>query len=108
MTGRRRCGLSDALGWRGDGHHAAGCFVVEDDTVEVVLESGEPIERGPGDVIGELSVLADTVRSARVTAVPEAQCLAISRDDVLTLLDGELTIAVTMLEAVARRLIDVT
>jgi CRP/FNR family transcriptional regulator len=90
------------------GHPAAGCFVVLDGTVEVVLGSGRTIERGPGEVIGELSVLTDTVRSARVHALTDAHCIAISRDDVLALIEREPSVAVGMLKAVAQRLVEMT
>jgi CRP/FNR family transcriptional regulator len=90
------------------GHPAAGCFVVLDGSVEVVLGSGDTIGRGPGDVIGELSVLTDTVRSARVHALSDVTCLAIARDDMMGLVESEPGVAVGLLKTVARRLIEVT
>lgn len=90
------------------GHPAAGCFVILEGMVAVTLSSGESVERGAGDVIGELSVLTDAVRSARVHAVSDVRCLAIARDDLLDLVHREPSVAVAMLTAVARRLAEIT
>lgn len=90
------------------GQPATGCFIVLDGTVRVEPASGSPIERGPGDFFGELSVLIDTPRTARVVAVSPVEGLAIGRDDLVSLLEHRPAIALAMLREVARRLADVT
>lgn len=48
------------------GHAGSGMFLLEEGTVSVELPSG-PVELGPGEFFGELSILADDVlRTARV------------------------------------------
>ena len=90
------------------GHPAAGCFVILAGDVVVDLPSGESIERGPGDFFGELSVLTDATRTARVHATTDVRCLAIARDDLMRIVESEPTIAVAMLKTLAARLAAVT
>lgn len=88
------------------GQPAAGCFVVLDGTARVTVPDGSVFERGPGEFFGELSVLTEAPRSARVMAASDMRCLAIRRDDLLGLLEEEPTISLSMLKAVAARLVE--
>jgi CRP-like cAMP-binding protein len=90
------------------GHAATGVFVIEEGTVRVDLKDGSHIERGPGDSVGELAVLAEIPRTARVVTTTDVRALAIRRDDLTSLLHEEPSIAVAMLRSVARRLADVS
>ncbi len=86
----------------------AGLFIIEEGTVEVWVPDGPVIERGPGDFVGELSLLTDTPRTARVSCSSHVIGLAISRQDLMELLDREPSIAVAMLGELARRLVEMT
>ena len=90
------------------GHPGNGAFVIEEGTVDVDIPGGIRKTRGPGDVLGELAVLADTTRSARVIAASPLKVLAIRRDDLRQLLQEEPSIAIALLEQIAHRLADTT
>lgn len=85
----------------------AGLFVIEEGTV-VVEVPGHHIELGPGESFGELSLLTDHERAARVRAKSEIKCLAISRHDFQSILASEPGLAIHMLRALAKRLVEFT
>jgi CRP-like cAMP-binding protein len=86
------------------GQPGLGLFIIEEGTVSVHLPSGGHLERGPGDFVGELALLTDTTRTARVTCTSPVRGLAISRIDFEELLVREPTIGLHMLSELARRL----
>ena len=90
------------------GQPGTGVFIVREGEVRVDRPDGEHVDLGPGAFFGELAVLAEVSRTARVSALTDLRCLAISRNDLLGLLDREPTVAVSMLREVARRLAEVT
>ena len=90
------------------GQAGAGVFIIEDGEVRVDRPHGEQADLGPGAFFGELAVLAEVPRTARVSAVTDLRCLAISRNDLVELLDRRPAVAVSMLSEVARRLAEVT
>ncbi|HET9250443.1 MAG TPA: cyclic nucleotide-binding domain-containing protein, partial [Actinomycetota bacterium] len=59
---------------------------------------------GPGEFFGELALLTDHPRNARVRAKTPVKCLAISRSDFQKLLEEEPEIAVAMLPTLAQRI----
>jgi CRP-like cAMP-binding protein len=82
----------------------SGLFVIEEGTV-VVEMADRSIELGPGEFVGELALLDDSIRHvARVHAGTAIRCLAIRRDDFNDLLESEPKMAVMMLRVLARRL----
>lgn len=85
----------------------SGMFVIEEGTV-VAHTARRDIEMGPGDCFGELSLLTDRVRTARVQAKTPVKCLAIARADFLKLVETEPKMAVGLLEILASRLADAT
>jgi CRP/FNR family transcriptional regulator, cyclic AMP receptor protein len=90
------------------GQAGTGVFIIEKGAVRIDLPDGTRLERGPGDFFGELSVLADTPRAARVMAIEPLKALAIRRDDLLALLEDEPAMALAMLRELARRLAEAT
>jgi CRP-like cAMP-binding protein len=85
----------------------SGMFVVKEGTVAVDLRGGTSIELGPGEFVGELTLLVpDAHRVGRVRALTEVRCLAIGREDFARLLHAEPQLAVAMLPVLARRLFD--
>lgn len=86
------------------GQPGSGLFVIEDGTVEVDMPDSAVVELGPGEFFGEAALLTDSPRNARVRALTDVRCLAISRHVFMLLLDAQPRIAATMLPIVARRL----
>jgi len=86
-----------------EGDRGSGMFVILDGTVTVEWRGGS-VELGPGDFFGELTLLAPGgTRIARVRASSHVTCLAIARDDALSLVESEPSVALAMLKEIARR-----
>ena len=86
------------------GQPGTGLFIIEEGTVEVDLPDGGTVELGPGEFVGEVALLTDSPRNARVRARSDVRCLAIERRTFDLLLDAQPSMAVAMLPVVARRL----
>ena len=84
----------------------SGMFVITEGSVEVDLPGGTTVTLGPGEFAGELSILADVERSARVRALVEVRGFAIARPAFEQLLREHPAIAVAMLPVLAKRLAD--
>ena len=89
------------------GQPGSGMFVITEGTVEVLRRRGRTITLGPGEFVGELALLADVERVARVRATTAVKGLAISRAAFGELLREEPRIAVAMLPTLVRRLVAV-
>ncbi len=88
------------------GQPGTGMFMIVEGTATVELP-GRKVELGPSEFVGELSLLTDEPqRSVRVCSASELRCLTLSRSDFVELLESEPKIAVAMLSALARRLLD--
>ena len=85
------------------GQPGSGMFVLEEGTVEVQTPDGRSWELGAGEFFGELALLTDDPRKARVRAKTAVRCLAISRSDFQELLKEEPEIALAMLPRLAER-----
>jgi len=85
------------------GQPGSGMFVLEEGTVEVQTPDGRRWELGPGEFFGELALLTDQPRNARIQAKTSVRCLAISRLDFQKLLREEPDIALAMLPRLAQR-----
>jgi CRP-like cAMP-binding protein len=86
------------------GQPGSGMVVILDGTVEVDVPNASPVRLGPGEFFGELSLLADTNRLARVRAAAPVRGIAIDRTAFLELLHDEPRIALAMLPVLADRL----
>ena len=83
----------------------AGMFVLEEGTVVVEARGSSTIELGPGEIIGELSLLVpESTRVARMRATTPVRCLAIDRVAFEELLDDEPALALALLRVIAQRL----
>jgi len=82
----------------------AGLFVICDGTV--VVEAHEvQRELGPGEVVGEISLVEeDGLRRARVVAKTAVRCLALDRTEFEQMLEGEPELAASMRELARERL----
>lgn len=96
------CAPSHVLAERGQA--GTGLFIIEEGSVLVTMASGRTVKRGPGEFVGELSVLTDTPRTARVSCESHVRGLAINRHDLAHLLQDQPGIAVAMASELARRL----
>ena len=88
------------------GQPGSGMFVLIEGPIEIELPNRAPITRGAGAFVGELSLLTDTPRVARVRARTPVRGVAISRAAFWELLDSEPRVAVGMLPELARRLVE--
>ncbi len=87
------------------GQPGTGIFVIEEGSVRVDLPGGDHVTLGPGEFVGELSVLADTPRTARVCVADDLRAVAIRRNDLTELIRTEPSIAVSMLRVLAHRFV---
>lgn len=88
----------------GQGQIGNGLFVVIAGTARVTTGDTELAQLGPGDVIGELSVIDQEPRVATVTAIEPVTCLALASWDLLELVDRDPQLARNLLAELARRL----
>ncbi len=73
-----------------------------------VTRDGKPIAHlGPGDVVGELSLIDGKPRSATVTATTDLEVLELDREDLLTLMRKAPPVVRKLLEALAQRVREV-
>jgi CRP-like cAMP-binding protein len=87
------------------GQPGSGLFLIGEGTVDVELP-GRTLTLGPGSFVGELALLTDAERMARVRAASRVSGWAIGRGDFAELLRTEPRVAVAMLPVLARRLAD--
>ena len=85
---------------------ASGVFVVVEGTVAAETHDGRRHELGPGQSFGELSILANTVRTGRVWATTNVRCLAFGRSEFERLLETEPAVARSLLRVLAGRLVE--
>lgn len=79
-------------------------YVIASGTAEVVRGGKRLARLGPGDVVGELSLLDGEPRSATVKALTDLEVLEISADDLRRLLRKAPSVTRKLLEALAERL----
>jgi CRP-like cAMP-binding protein len=72
----------------GVGETADGAYVVQRGTVELRPFRGDEVVVGPGTLLGEAALLAETKRPATATAREACQALRISRSTFLKVLDS--------------------
>ena len=90
------------------GNPGIGLFVIVSGKVKIVKrsETGERLElatHGPGEVIGEMSVLDGANRSADVVAVEDTHCLVLSAWDFKSFMESHPEVALEILPVVVKR-----
>lgn len=90
------------------GSPGVGLFIITAGKVKIVktTKSGEQLEiatHGPGEFIGEMSVLDGAVRTASVVAVEDTECYAIVSWDFNSLMRSYPEIALEILPVIVRR-----
>jgi CRP/FNR family transcriptional regulator, cyclic AMP receptor protein len=87
---------------------AAGglAFIIITGRAEVVRNGRRVALLGPGDVVGELSLIDGKPRSATVTATSDLEVLVLDRADLLKLVTKAPPVMRKLLESLAQRLRD--
>ena len=90
------------------GNPGVGLFVIVSGKVKVVKtnDEGERLElatHGPGEVIGEMSVLDGANRTADVIAVDDTTCLVLSSWDFRSFMESHPEVALEVLPGVVER-----
>jgi CRP-like cAMP-binding protein len=86
------------------GEVGTGFFLIAAGGARVVRDGETIAQLGPGDFLGELSLLDREPRIATVVAETPTTCLAIASWDFETLLEAQPRLAISILRGVARRL----
>jgi len=91
-----------------EGDRGVGFFLITEGKVKVSIGGKGRASLGPGDFFGEISLLDRGPRTATVTAVTPVKLIGITFWVFRGLLEEHPTIAMKVLEVVAKRLRDVT
>jgi CRP-like cAMP-binding protein len=101
--------IHEGMSLFGEGDAADGAYVVQEGSFELASEKNRnitPTTVGPGTLIGEIALLAETSRPVRATAREPSSVVRISRSLFLKMLEGYPDAAVRMREALALRAIE--
>lgn len=83
----------------------SGMFVLLEGTAMVDLRGSRSYDVNPGECFGELALLSSAgSRLARVRAKTPVRCLAIARNDFVSMLAAEPTLSLAILQNLAARL----
>lgn len=85
------------------GETADGAYVIQQGTVMLQTERGDEILVGPGTLLGETALLAETKRPATATAQDACKALRISRATFIKVLDSYPEAARKLREVIAAR-----
>jgi CRP-like cAMP-binding protein len=80
------------------------CFVIADGRVDVSIDGTSFAELGPGQIVGEMSLLDHGPRTATVTAKTDVDVLVLNPMEFATMLDGAPAVAKKLLHSLAQRL----
>lgn len=90
-----------------EGSLGDAAYFIQEGQLEVLKESNNRevliTVRGPGDVIGEIALVADTPRTASVRARGDTSLVAINRDQLRELLHVSPSVAASMFDTVLAR-----
>ena len=87
-----------------EGKGGIGFFVIADGTAKVSIGGEEVRTFGPGDYFGEIALVADTDRTATITAETDLHCYGMTSWDFRPLVENNAPIAWKMLQILAQRL----
>ena len=90
-----------------EGESGVGFFVIAEGEATVTIGGREVGRLHPGDYFGEIALVADTDRTATVTADTELRCYGLTRWEFRPLVETNAQIAWKMLEAVAKKIREV-
>ena len=89
-----------------EGESGVGFFVIERGEATVTVGGNEVGRLRPGDYFGEIALIADTDRTATVTADSELRCYGLTRWEFRPLVETNAQVAWKLLEAVAKKVRD--
>jgi CRP-like cAMP-binding protein len=89
-----------------EGSGGVGFFIIEEGRAKVTVEGGNVRSLGPGDYFGEIALIADTKRSASVTAESPLKCWGLASWAFRPIVANNSSIAWKLLQALARLLSD--
>jgi CRP/FNR family cyclic AMP-dependent transcriptional regulator len=90
-----------------EGQGAVGFFIIEDGDARVTVRGEERGRIGPGDYFGEIALIAESARTATITADTDLRCLGMTFWDFRPFVESNGQVAWKMLQALAKRLRDV-
>ena len=89
-----------------EGTSGLGFFVIESGTASVVVGGRELRTIGPGDHFGEIALIADSPRTATITALTDIACYGMTVWDFRAIVESNASIAWKLLQSLARRLVE--
>ena len=89
-----------------EGEQGVAFFVIESGHATVTVGGEERRKLGPGDHFGEVALLAETDRTATVTAEDELRCYGLSRWAFRPIVEQNASVAWKLLQSVGKMLRD--
>jgi CRP-like cAMP-binding protein len=85
-----------------EGESGVGFFVIQDGNAKVTVHGDERRRLGPGDYFGEIALIAQSARTASVTAESDLTAYGMTFWDFRPLVEGNASIAWRLLQAFAK------
>ena len=85
-----------------EGESGVGFFVIQDGNAKVTVHGQERRRLGPGDYFGEIALIAQSARTASVTAESDLTAYGMTFWDFRPLVEGNASIAWKLLQAFAK------
>ena len=89
-----------------EGASGLGFFVIESGTAGVAVGGHELRTLGPGDHFGEIALIADSPRTATISAKTEIACFGMTAWDFRAIVESNGSIAWKLMQSLARRLVE--
>ena len=87
-----------------EGERGVGFFIIQEGEARVTIAGDERRRLGPGDYFGEIALIAETDRTATVSAETELRCLGMTFWDFRPLVESNGKIAWKLLQALAKQM----
>jgi CRP-like cAMP-binding protein len=87
-----------------EGQGGAGFFVIEDGLATVSVRGEQRRTLGPGDYFGEIALIAETDRTATITATTPLRCYAMTFWEFRPLVEDNASVAWQLLQTMAKML----
>jgi CRP-like cAMP-binding protein len=87
-----------------EGERGVGFFIIQEGEARVSIGGDERRRLGPGDYFGEIALIAETDRTATVSAETELRCLGMTFWDFRPLVESNGKIAWKLLQSLAQQM----